>query len=478
MIVRIQRQRKDSQAMFEDQHRCIFFVFLLLRIRSRKAMKIRIRSEETKETMRLEIPEPFSFSDLKTLIASKLSSSSSGVAPESIRLSLNRKDKLSPDSPSAPLRSLGITSGDLIFFSCDPSPALDPMPVDSNEKLVPEAPISGPVEELLDSGKILEEGTSSQGETLNVDSQDGSALPEDDVETFVVEKSSLVPCFLKRVLDLEKGEAKGNLGLVVIAVHAVFLESGFVAVDGLKLPGGWATVSVSYTLPELIGSDAEKNAIVAVLKFALMGNYVSIYGFLNGGGSGVHRACLDVSKLLPLLSLPMDTMGEMEEEVVFKFWKGVKDGVSLPLLIDICDKNGLPPPPCLACLPIDLKIRILELLPGVDLARVGCVNSEMRYLTSNDELWRKKFLEELGLVNENGGVVARWRDRYAMHWMRMKEIKRGRLFLRPYSASRRRYIPFGPVIGGGSYITDVGDFGLGGPPRSGFLPQRRQGRCS
>ncbi|KAM0949941.1 putative F-box domain-containing protein [Dioscorea sansibarensis] len=438
-------------------------------------MMIRIQSDETKETMRLEIPEPFSFSDLQTLIASKLSSSSNGVAPESICLSLCRKDELSPDSPSASLCSLGITSGDLIFFSCDPSPVLDPMPVDSNEKLVPEAPLSGPGGELLDSERKLEEGMSSQGGTLNVDFQVGSALLDDEVE-----KSSSVLCFLKRVLDSEKGEAKGSLGLVVPAVHAVFLESGFVAVDGsggLKLAGGWATavgtVSVSYSLPELIGSDAGKDGIVAVLKFVLMGNYVSIYGFLNGGGgSGVHRACLDVSKLLPLLSLPLDTMGEMEEEVVFKFWRGVKDGVSLPLLIDICDRNGLPPPPCLACLPTDLKIRILELLPGVDLARVGCVNSEMRYLTSNDELWRKKFLEEFGLVNENGGVVARWRDRYAMHWMRMEEIKKTGLFLQPYSAVQSSF-RFIPKTGRMSYITDVGDFGLGGPPRSGFLPLRR-----
>lgn len=440
-------------------------------------MKIRIQSEETKETMRFEIPDPCSFSDLKTLIASKLSSSSNGLAPQSIRLTLNRKDELSPDSPSATLRSLGITSGDLIFFSFDPSLVLDPMGIDSNEKVVPVAPISGSVEELLGSEKKLEEGTSSQGETLDVDVEDGSELSEEDVETFVIEKSSSVPCFLKRVFDSEKGVAKGNLGLVVIAVHAVFLESGFVALDGsgLKLPGGWATavgtISVSYTLPELIGSDAEKDAKVAVLKFSLMGTYVSIYGFLNVGGSGVHRACLDVSKLLPLLCLPMDSIGEMEEEVVFKFWKGVKDGVSLPLLIDICDKNGLPPPPCLACLPTDLKIRILELLPGVDLARVGCVNSEMRYLTSNDELWRKKFLEELGPVNENGGVVARWRDKYAMHWLRMKEIKRGRLFLRPHS-SFRRYIRFRPFTGGRPYLNDVDDFGLG--PRSGFLPRRRR----
>ncbi|KAJ0967711.1 hypothetical protein J5N97_024628 [Dioscorea zingiberensis] len=454
-------------------------------------MKIRIRSLETKETMRLEISDTCSFSDLKTLIAAKLSSTSNGVAPESIRLSLNSKDELSCDSPSASLRSIGITSGDLIFFSIDPTPVFGPsIPISSDEKLDAPAPNLSPVRESLNSEKKLEEAP-NQGKTLTLDFQEGTSHDpdgddmEEDVEPLLSAKSSSVPCLLKRVFDSEKEEAKGNLGLVVIAVHAVFLESGFVVLDGsgLKLPGGWATavgaLSVCYTVPQLIDSDS-KDAKVAVLKFCMMGNHVSIYGFLTGGTSGVHRACLDVSKLLPLWNLPLETMSEMEEKEVFKFWKVVKDGLTLPLLIDVCDKNGLPPPPCLACLPTDLKIRILELLPGVDVARAGCANSEMHYLASNDELWKQKYFEEFGLVYETGAAVNHWKARFARQWMKKKKnLSRNRWERVPerYLWPLRRYIPYGlppfHIIGGEHDITGVGGFGLVGP-RSGFFSSHRR----
>jgi len=87
-----------------------------------------------------------------------------------------------------------------------------------------------------------------------------------EVETPPMEESESespsVPCFLKRVMDMEKEEIKGNLGFLVVAVHAVFLELGFVVCDGdgddSRLPKDWnlastAAVSVRYTVPELLG---------------------------------------------------------------------------------------------------------------------------------------------------------------------------------------------------------------------------------
>ncbi|KAL4310969.1 hypothetical protein GQ457_01G000130 [Hibiscus cannabinus] len=57
---------------------------------------------------------------------------------------------------------------------------------------------------------------------------------------------------------------------------------------------------------------------------------------------------------------------------------------------DLCYKTGLPLPACL------IRLKILELLPGVDIARMECVCSEMRYLASNNDLWKQKFAQEFG----------------------------------------------------------------------------------
>ncbi|OVA01183.1 F-box domain [Macleaya cordata] len=74
------------------------------------------------------------------------------------------------------------------------------------------------------------------------------------------------------------------------------------------------------------------------------------------------------------------------ESKVFEFWKTAKDGIA----INLCEKNGLLSPPCFTFLHTDLKLKILEFLPGVDVARIGCVSSEFKYLSSNNDLWRKK----------------------------------------------------------------------------------------
>ncbi|KAL8234663.1 hypothetical protein R6Q59_020763 [Mikania micrantha] len=54
---------------------------------------------------------------------------------------------------------------------------------------------------------------------------------------------------------------------------------------------------------------------------------------------------------------------------VLKFWKQVKDELVLPLLTDLCEKVRLVPPVCFTRLPVELKLKILESVSGVDMAR-------------------------------------------------------------------------------------------------------------
>ncbi|KAI7992009.1 F-box protein SKIP22 [Camellia lanceoleosa] len=83
-------------------------------------MKLRLRSSETKETLKIEVPTPCSIQHLKEVVAQRLPSSSSS-ATASVHLSLNRKDELLGSSPQDSLQALGITAGDLIFFTLDPN---------------------------------------------------------------------------------------------------------------------------------------------------------------------------------------------------------------------------------------------------------------------------------------------------------------------------------------------------------------------
>ena len=62
-----------------------------------------------------------------------------------------------------------------------------------------------------------------------------------------------------------------------------------------------------------------------------------------------------------------------------------KKGLCFLLWIDIYLKNGLPPPLWFAHLPSDLKMKIAELLPGLDVVN-GCIDSEM----IDDEVWENK----------------------------------------------------------------------------------------
>ncbi|KAK8512958.1 hypothetical protein V6N13_090297 [Hibiscus sabdariffa] len=83
------------------------------------------------------------------------------------------------------------------------------------------------------------------------------------------------------------------------------------------------------------------------------------------------------------------------ENEVFEFWKIVKDR-----LIDLCYKTGLPLPACLIRLRTELKLKILELLPGVDIARMECVCSEMR----EHQEWGtgKRCSSHVGRIRRNG----------------------------------------------------------------------------
>ncbi|CAO2813573.1 unnamed protein product [Amaranthus hypochondriacus] len=482
-------------------------------------MKLRLRSLETKQTHKIEVSNTCNLQQLKEIIIFQLfpsPSSSSSSCTDSHRrllLSLNKKDELCGSSPDDTLESLGIASGDLIYFTQNPY-AFSSQSLDlSNAKLeksvnaqtvesgefhelsVPSAEIGDLLNAHVDNVSVIENprncveelgkthmvesgendkfiGSSAQTSEM-MDNHEGNSsklsdanekIPTDGMEIDDKSKDQgkrkfFVPNFLKKVFVKEVGNSAvscGNHKLLVFAVHAVLLESGFVAydpvlrrkVEGFHLSEEWPSLAfgmtLHYTLPKVSESEVVETV---VLKFQTLGKFVKIYGFLPNKGFEVHQVCLDEPMLLPALSFVWKMSDHTDDLVefagsrklfpnheIFEFWKIVKDGLSYPLLIDLCEKTGLAPPPCFMCLPTELKLKILESLPAVGVARVECVCSELRFVASNNDLWKTKYEEEFG----NGATSqseCRWKEKFCATWEIRK--KRKRVFIcQPYQRRR------------------------------------------
>ncbi|KAK7334695.1 hypothetical protein VNO80_26456 [Phaseolus coccineus] len=239
-------------------------------------------------------------------------------------------------------------------------------------------------------------------------------------------KPFFVRRLLKEALDLN------DLKLLMLTVHRVVVEYGFVRIDkdsGTAVscfhplddsPSPFSSMmSLRYTLPQIL-VDGGSHSVN--LKFQTLGHFVNVCGRLSDDtGSSLHHVFLDKRKYVRPLELMLancESKGSDGKEV-FEMLKMVKDRVALPLLIDLCEKGGLDLPPCFMKLPMELKGLILERVPGVDLAKVACTCSELRFLCSDNELWKKKHLEEFEGESKGGD----FKDLFATKIKRKKQLE-------------------------------------------------------
>ncbi|CAN6290145.1 unnamed protein product [Urochloa humidicola] len=376
-------------------------------------MKLRLRSMDARggggaavETHRVDLPPTATLADVKALLAAKLSAAQP-VPAESVRLSLNRSEELVSPDPADTLPALGLASGDLVFFALSPLTALAPpaQPPPGNP-----SPGSVPVPTAMavDGGKGSEQpgtrGSSLQARAVAVNpSVPAASIPADVVMAEVVDATKGWQSHVLRDLKREMrnvGGAEGTAaGRLVAALHAALLEIGFVATNPmgshLSLPQDWPSVAskplaIKYTIPTLspMLPVAEEGKVV-VLNFSLMPNFVMVYGYVPGVQSEVRRLCLELVMLEPSLYLDSDQLNAVQERGILDMWRLLKDELCLPLMISLCQLNGLRLPPCLMALPAELKTKVLDFLPGDDLARVECTCKEMRNLAADDSLWKK-----------------------------------------------------------------------------------------
>lgn len=142
------------------------------------------------------------------------------------------------------------------------------------------------------------------GETL--ETQELTSVEAMDIDTGSADvggKRFSEPYFTRKLLRKEMGDDGYSYKFLDIAVHAVFIESGFgginsisgTQVDEFRLPEEQASknlvMSLCYTLPELLGYKNMSETIV--LKFQSLGHFLMSV-CLARGGSELYRACLDI----------------------------------------------------------------------------------------------------------------------------------------------------------------------------------------
>ncbi|KAL3614376.1 hypothetical protein CASFOL_042450 [Castilleja foliolosa] len=395
-------------------------------------MKLRL---ESKETLIIEVPNPCTLSQLKqTIVQSFLNSPS----PDSIRLSLNRKDELQSNGGDS-LHSHGIAAGDLIYFSLEQPVAapMSPNPQNTLPQITPDFAMVSEMDENIEEMEVDNE------DNIEIDVAVGKSF---SVPGFLKKVAMAELGFLRKVSMAELGHGAGkNLRLIVIGIHMVMLETGFVCfdkkanivADGFTFLKKWSSspfnVSLCYTLQESLSSCVIKSV---VLKFQTLGKFINVYSTLESGPgkkSSTHRVQLDEDQMVPFLTAVLANcvgetgviLGNLEKKV-FEFWRTVKDSIVLPLLIDLCEEIGLQLPPCFMRLPTDLKMRILESLPGTDVARASCVCSELRHLGSSNNLWKMKYAEVFGDTKKHEEGI--WKTRFARDWeslMFWKDSRKG-----------------------------------------------------
>lgn len=88
----------------------------------------------------------------------------------------------------------------------------------------------------------------------------------------------------------------------------------------------------------------------------------------------------------------------------------------------------------LVIVPTELKVKIVESLPGASLAKIACICRESQCMASGNDLWKQKIWEEarhLLLVGNGGRGSVNWKAKFASFWRHYQQklspaVQRGR----------------------------------------------------
>ncbi|XP_061993636.1 putative F-box protein At1g23770 [Rosa rugosa] len=280
------------------------------------------------------------------------------------------------------------------------------------------------------------------------------------VEIEILWNKHSVPFFLRRVLMEELGAqhfpCSNHQLLLETAVHAVLLDSGFVRFDSDSV-SGVSGMSLSYTVPDILQNLGGSIQGIG-LRFEKLDKSVRVNGSLTGEDS-VYSVSLEVEKVASFIEFlwaskvdvnDIVSVGllEKQETQVFNFWRTIKDEISLPLMIDLCAKAGLPSPPCLMSLPPELKTKILWSLSGVNIAAIECVCKELQKLGNDGELWKHRLGQQfpgelMKKKKKNDMQTTEWKMVFRERWRQRRRVREASS--REYykrEEKRKRPLPF------------------------------------
>ncbi|PWA65535.1 F-box family protein [Artemisia annua] len=127
--------------------------------------------------------------------------------------------------------------------------------------------------------------------------------------------------------------------------------------------------------------------------FQNLGKYCKVYGSLHKEPRA-HSVLVDKDKL-PFLSVVWAKPGQMvDEKEVFEFWRKIKDGLELTLLIDVCEKTGSQLPPCFIKLPTEPQTKDIGIGFRCRYSKRELCVFRTKTISLNDDMWKQKFFEE------------------------------------------------------------------------------------
>ncbi|KAM2929508.1 hypothetical protein COP2_036632 [Malus domestica] len=235
---------------------------------------------------------------------------------------------------------------------------------------------------------------------------------------------------LMSVLTEEFADDRSNRERLVIAVHAMLLEAGFVVFDPISgtqssdrfhLLNKWPaldhrTMWVPYTLPHILHDIKRESINNSYVIQAVRGIALRFQSKRDTG--------------LPLTGLNAIYIVKDEIVLPFQIELGRNPGfpIVLPFPIEFGQKPGSASPTGIMGLPSELKMKVLESLPGVDIVKLACVCKGMKNMVNDviDELlWRDKYYEEIerGVESpakrrrgQRGEVIVEWKLLFVRIW--------------------------------------------------------------
>ncbi|MCO5610668.1 hypothetical protein L7F22_064909 [Adiantum nelumboides] len=432
-------------------------------------------------TFKVQVPAACSLQGLEDAIAEALQSRGSPV-PRPLKISLNKREPIEGHSASL-LSHFGICNGDLLFYFessdgfADTTSGINPgersIPVlnvspTSQERHTEPASVSIPASvgssahldmaskdvasmrrelcaaaaarrasalahppegDRVDAGNFataanephIPMNVTDTSTDIHMDGENSPQdIHDDPVDAGQERLSNSIPAILQRILNAEHGSVSRPSDFLLLAVHAVMLETGFVVMnsveEGHTLPGGWSNggvANICYSLREM--PNAVNGVGSVVVKFLTLGGNVVIFGTITGSGLSPRKLSMLTSKHIIGNAVSHDDPISSFSDV-FELWKCAKDELSLPLLTTLCETTGLPPPSSLLIIPTELKMKILERLSALELVKVGSSCSELRHLCANDELWKKLFYDDFGNPSaaQQSASFRGWKSAYAV----------------------------------------------------------------